>query len=110
MAALSCDDAESHKGWINDIKFYTDGKFSYPIIADPKRELAVSLGMVDPDEKDAAGLPLTCRAVSWLSCCFCLYIFFFLKHDFSSNAIFRSSLAKMKPGKVKNVIFLISTR
>ena len=64
MAALSCDDADSHKGWINDIKFYTEGKFSYPIIADPKRELAVKLGMVDPDEKDAAGLPLTCRAVS----------------------------------------------
>lgn len=63
MAALSCDDVDSHKGWINDIKFYTDNKFNYPIIADPKRELAVQLGMVDPDEKDAAGLPLTCRAV-----------------------------------------------
>jgi len=63
MAALSCDNADSHKGWINDIKFYTDGKFSYPIIADPQRVLAVKLGMVDPDEKDAAGLPLTCRAV-----------------------------------------------
>lgn len=63
MAALSCDSAESHKGWINDIKFYTEGTFSYPIIADPKRELAVKFGMIDPDEKDAAGLPLTCRAV-----------------------------------------------
>ncbi|XP_066917578.1 peroxiredoxin-6-like [Clytia hemisphaerica] len=63
MAAVSCDSAESHKGWINDIKFYTEGKFSYPIIADPKRELAVSLGMIDPDEKDAAGMPLTARAV-----------------------------------------------
>ena len=38
--------------------------FPYPIIADPKRELAVQLGMVDPVEKDKAGLPLTCRAVS----------------------------------------------
>jgi len=64
MAALSCNDVDSHKGWINDIKYYTDNKFTYPIIADPKRELAVSLGMVDPDEKDAAGMPLTCRAVS----------------------------------------------
>merc|ERR1712168_701789 len=63
MAALSCDEVDSHNGWINDIKFYTDNKFSYPIIADPKRELAVSFGMIDPDEKDAAGLPLTCRAV-----------------------------------------------
>merc|ERR1712168_1612097 len=63
MAALSCDEVDSHNGWINDIKFYTDNKFSYPIIADPKRELAVSFGMIDPDEKDAAGMPLTARAV-----------------------------------------------
>ena len=38
--------------------------FPYPIISDPKRELAVQLGMVDEVEKDKAGLPLTCRAVS----------------------------------------------
>ena len=42
----------------------TSTELSYPIIADEKRELAVQLGMVDPDEKDKAGLPLTCRAVS----------------------------------------------
>lgn len=63
MAALSCDSVESHKGWIDDIKFYTDSEFSYPIIDDSSRDLAVKLGMVDPDEKDAAGLPLTARAV-----------------------------------------------
>ena len=40
---------------------------SYPIIADEKRELAVALGMIDPDEKTKAGLPLTCRAVSLTS-------------------------------------------
>ena len=39
------------------------GPFPYPLISDPKRELAVQLGMVDPVEKDKAGLPLTCRAV-----------------------------------------------
>jgi 1-Cys peroxiredoxin 6 len=55
--ALSCDGAESHKGWIEDIKA-TQGisEFGYPIIADEKRELAVKFGMVDPDEKDAAGM------------------------------------------------------
>ena len=37
--------------------------FPYPIISDPKRELAIQLGMVDPEEKDKAGLPMTCRAV-----------------------------------------------
>lgn len=35
----------------------------FPIIADPKREIAVAYGMLDPVEKDAAGLPLTARAV-----------------------------------------------
>jgi 1-Cys peroxiredoxin 6 len=35
----------------------------YPIIADDKRELAVQLGMLDADEKDKAGVPLTARAV-----------------------------------------------
>ena len=35
----------------------------YPIIADPSRDLAVRLGMLDPVAKDAAGLPLTARAV-----------------------------------------------
>jgi len=45
------------------VKAFGCGNLPYPIIADEKRELAVKLGMVDPDEKDAAGLPLTCRAV-----------------------------------------------
>lgn len=66
--ALSCNDSSSHKGWIEDIKA-TQGvsEFTYPIIADEKRDLAVQWGMVDPDEKDAAGLPMTCRAVFVIS-------------------------------------------
>ena len=64
VAALSIDTAESHKGWIGDIKDYNKlGSFDYPIIADPNRDIATLYGMMDPDEKDAAGLPLTCRAV-----------------------------------------------
>nr|DBA18111.1 TPA: hypothetical protein GDO54_016397 [Pyxicephalus adspersus] len=35
----------------------------FPIIADPKRELAVQLGMLDPDEKDSQGMPVTARCV-----------------------------------------------
>ncbi|XP_076455442.1 peroxiredoxin-6-like [Babylonia areolata] len=64
--ALSCDGVESHKGWSKDVMMYAgagDSDLPYPIIADEKRELAVQLGMVDPDEKDSMGLPLTCRAV-----------------------------------------------
>ena len=63
MAALSIDSPESHKGWIGDIKHYTDGKFDFPIIADTDRKLAVSLGMIDPDEVNAQGIALTARAV-----------------------------------------------
>jgi len=64
LAALSCDSAESHRGWIKDILAYNNlDEFSYPIIADPGRNIATLYGMMDPDEKDAQGLPLTCRAV-----------------------------------------------
>jgi len=65
LCALSCDDVESHHGWIKDIVAYgkMSDKFPYPIISDKTRKLAVSLGMVDPDEKDIAGMPLTARAV-----------------------------------------------
>lgn len=38
----------------------------FPIIADSKRELAVALGMLDPDEKDKDGMPLTARCVGFL--------------------------------------------
>eukprot|EP00898_Chlorokybus_atmophyticus_P008073 jgi/Chlat1/8267/Chrsp78S07700 len=66
LAALSCNDVDSHVGWTKDIEAYGSTKVNYPIIADPKRELAVLYGMVDPDAKDAAGLPLTCRAVFFI--------------------------------------------
>merc|ERR1711981_12648 len=64
LIALSCDEVEAHHGWIKDIKSYGGlDTFSYPIIADPGRDVANTYGMMDPDEKDAKGLPLTCRAV-----------------------------------------------
>jgi len=66
LIALSCDSVDSHHGWIKDIEAFgelPDGPFPYPIIADEKREIANLLGMLDPEEKDKEGLPLTCRAV-----------------------------------------------
>merc|ERR1712233_157700 len=65
LIALSCDEVDSHNGWIKDIIAYNNLStgFSYPITADPKREVATLYGMMDPDEKDAKGIPLTCRAV-----------------------------------------------
>lgn len=66
MIALSCDDVESHCNWIKDIEAHasiTGTEFPYPIIADEDRKLATQLGMIDPDEKDKSGMPLTARAV-----------------------------------------------
>lgn len=40
-----------------------DTDLPFPIIADDKRELSVLLGMLDPDEKDKDGMPLTARCV-----------------------------------------------
>ncbi|XP_045618654.1 peroxiredoxin-6 [Procambarus clarkii] len=65
LLAISCDSVEDHVGWIKDIQAYSElsGEFPYPIIGDKDRDLAVTLGMIDPDEKNAEGLPLSCRAV-----------------------------------------------
>jgi len=67
VIALSCDAVDSHVAWSQDVLAFNektkDSTFSYPIIADPKREIAIQLGMLDAVSKDAAGLPLTARAV-----------------------------------------------
>jgi len=65
VIALSCDDVDSHNGWAKDVQDYAGQKgiLPYPIIADPNRDIAVQCGMLDPDERDKKGMPLTCRAV-----------------------------------------------
>ena len=97
MIALSCDSPDTHKEWIKDIVFFannegssmkcvdglyyciafllflirfwvTEGSFPFPIIADEKRELAKLFAMLDPNELDSQGIPLTARAVMFLNC------------------------------------------
>lgn len=64
LLGLSCDDVNSHNEWIKDIEAYTPGsKVTYPIIADPNREIIKQLNMVDPDEKDSSGKQLPSRAL-----------------------------------------------
>ncbi|XP_063076432.1 peroxiredoxin-6-like [Engraulis encrasicolus] len=67
MMALSVDRVDDHHAWIKDIIAYNkeDPGYTlpYPIIADPNRDLALALGMLDPDMKDEAGMPLTARCV-----------------------------------------------
>uniref|UniRef100_A0A8C6TVJ4 Peroxiredoxin-6 n=1 Tax=Neogobius melanostomus TaxID=47308 RepID=A0A8C6TVJ4_9GOBI len=72
IIALSIDTVEDHHGWAKDILAYNCEESScsslpFPIIADSKRELAVALGMLDPDEKDKDGMPLTARCVFVIS-------------------------------------------
>ncbi|XP_002127186.2 peroxiredoxin-6-like [Ciona intestinalis] len=64
MIGLSIDSVDSHHGWIKDIQSYAGlkGDFPYPIIAGT-RQTAADLGMLDPDEVDATGMPLTARCV-----------------------------------------------
>ena len=60
---------DRHKAWVRfvqDLESYCSlppGKFPFPIIADKTRTLAVKFGMLDPDELNSEGMPLTARAV-----------------------------------------------
>merc|ERR1739848_904967 len=67
VAAYSCDDVESHNGWVGDIEKYAGNKVWYPIIDGKNREVAEAYGMLDPDLKDSAGMPLTVRSVFIIS-------------------------------------------
>ncbi|XP_060933916.1 peroxiredoxin-6 [Limanda limanda] len=66
MIALSIDSVEDHHNWSKDVMAFNsqaEGALPFPIIADHKRALSVQLGMLDPDEIDGDGLPLTARCV-----------------------------------------------
>jgi alkyl hydroperoxide reductase subunit AhpC len=47
--ALSVDDVESHKGWINDINETQNTTVDYPILADGDRKVADLYGMIHPN-------------------------------------------------------------
>jgi len=52
VAAISVDDVESHKGWIKDINETQTCVVDFPIIADPKMEVAELYGMIHPNASD----------------------------------------------------------
>lgn len=67
---LSCDGLDSHVSWISDIVETQglDGKgsangLSYPIIADSSRKIAETYQMLDQNNINNEGLPLTVRSV-----------------------------------------------
>ncbi|ROL48132.1 Peroxiredoxin-6 [Anabarilius grahami] len=67
LIALSVDSLEDHHSWSKDIMAYNNteagSEFPFPIIADDRRHLVEMLGMLDPEEKDQAGMPLSARCV-----------------------------------------------
>jgi len=64
MIGFSIDSVEDHKGWIKDINAFNSlsGEFPFPLIAGTRQQ-AEKLGMLDPDEVDKSGMPLTARCV-----------------------------------------------
>jgi phosphoribosylaminoimidazole-succinocarboxamide synthase len=67
VAALSCDTVEKNNEWIPDIltliNTTSTTTLPFPIISDPKRDLAEKFKMLDAVAKDASGIALTARAV-----------------------------------------------
>jgi alkyl hydroperoxide reductase subunit AhpC len=50
--ALSVDDVESHKGWINDINTTQDTTVNFPIIADKDRKVSDLYDFIHPNAND----------------------------------------------------------
>lgn len=50
--ALSVDDVESHKGWINDINTTQNTTVNFPIIADSDRKVSELYGFIHPNASD----------------------------------------------------------
>jgi alkyl hydroperoxide reductase subunit AhpC len=48
IIGLSCDTVENHAPWNADIKATQGNSFDFPIISDPTRDIAATLGMLDP--------------------------------------------------------------
>merc|ERR1712217_66841 len=67
LIGVSCDSVEDHHGWSQDVLHREnradDQALNFPIIADQEREIVSQLGMLDPEEKDGAGVPLPARAL-----------------------------------------------
>mmetsp|Transcript_70456 Transcript_70456/g.184727 ORF Transcript_70456/g.184727 Transcript_70456/m.184727 type:complete len:589 (+) Transcript_70456:31-1797(+) len=66
MIGLSCDSVDMHTEWSKDILHNVGekkGELVFPMIADTDKSIVTLLGMLDPSEKDAEGLPLPARAL-----------------------------------------------
>ncbi len=62
VAALSVDDVNSHKGWINDINETQGCQVNFPIIADADRKVSQLYDMIHPNASDT----VTVRSVYFI--------------------------------------------
>lgn len=63
VIAVSVDDLDSHKGWINDINETQNTNVEFPIIADSDKKVANLYGMMHPNASDS----MTVRSVFIIS-------------------------------------------
>jgi 1-Cys peroxiredoxin 6 len=63
LVGYSCNDGDSHRAWIEDIKEATGAEVTFPLFCDPTRENSVKLGIIDETNKNDKGLPMTVRSV-----------------------------------------------
>lgn len=63
LCGFSCNDAQSHKLWIQDIKAATGHTVEFPLFCDPNRDVSYDLGILDETNKNSEGLPMTVRSV-----------------------------------------------
>src|SRR4051794_20835313 len=54
VVAVSVDPLESHNKWLGDIQDVTGSRPTYPLIADPNREVALTYGMIHPNASATA--------------------------------------------------------
>jgi alkyl hydroperoxide reductase subunit AhpC len=54
IIAISVDGLESHQGWIGDINETQACTMNFPIIADPRKEVASAYDMIHPNADDKA--------------------------------------------------------
>jgi len=52
VMALSVDNVESHKGWINDINETQHVEVNFPIIADENKTISEAYGMIHPEASE----------------------------------------------------------
>jgi len=66
LIGLSCDPVAEHHEWSKDVlaaKGEAGESLAFPLVADEDRKIASMLGMLDPLERDGAGLPMPARAL-----------------------------------------------